>query len=246
MKKPYLKKYKEISSFIVWIVNGEYIRENINEEFTNYGQHYLFEFIPTKELWIDKECKEGDAAYYVDSMIVMHRLIAEGISHKRAVSIADKIEKRERAKSELLLKIKKKIKHKKELLDRIHRKLLKEYSGEVKVWVVDGELVRDLFFLDFTEGRHDLIYHFVPKNEVWIDDDISKKELKFVLLHELHERNLMLRGWTYDLRDERGPVERINKKARVHRSAHGSASKIEYFCRKHPEKIDELLKKEFR
>ena len=123
---------------------------------------------------------------------------------------------------------------------------MKKYSGEVKIWVVNGELVRDLFFLDFTEGGHDLIYPFVPKNEVWIDDDVSPKELKFILLHELHERNLMIKGWTYDLHDERTAIEKINKKAKIHRSAHGSASRIEYFCRKNPSKLDECLMKEVR
>ncbi len=55
MKKPYIKKFVEISHFKVWIVDGKYVRDNIDEEFNNYGQHYQFKFIPEKEFWIDRK-----------------------------------------------------------------------------------------------------------------------------------------------------------------------------------------------
>ena len=59
---------------------------------------------------------------------------------------------------------------------------IKKYSGAVKVWIIQGGLVRSLYFIHFTEGGHDLVYpHFVPKNEVWLDDDLSPGERKFVL-----------------------------------------------------------------
>ena len=45
-KKPYIKKYEEIAGFQVWIVDGDYIRNNLDIEFTNYGQHYRFKIIP--------------------------------------------------------------------------------------------------------------------------------------------------------------------------------------------------------
>ena len=46
MKKPYIKKYKSINGFDVWIVDGKYIRDKINEEFTNFGLNSRFRFIP--------------------------------------------------------------------------------------------------------------------------------------------------------------------------------------------------------
>ena len=62
---------------------------------------------------------------------------------------------------------------------------------------------------------------------MWIDDDIELDEIKFVLLHELHERNLMAKGMKYEL-------------------AHKNSSEIEYYCRKHPEGINQELKKEIK
>ena len=226
MKKPYIKKFSKISNFNVWIVDGKYIRDNINEEFTNYGQHYLFDFIPKNEFWIDKEGVPGEEKYYIDSMLVMNRLLAKGVSHAEAVRKADAIERRERSKSKLIKEEIKLEKQKDEIVDKVHKKLLKKFSSKkIKVWVVDGELVRDLFFIDFTEGGHNKIYPFIPLNEVWIDNDVENKEIKFVLIHELHERNLMAKGMDYD-------------------SAHKSSSEIEYSCRRNPEKLDKNLKAE--
>ncbi len=228
IEKIYIKKFGKFSGFKVWIVDGKYIRDNIEEEFTNYGQHYQFRFIPHDEFWIDKERNPGEEKYFIDSMLVMNRLISKGEGIKEAIKKANKIEKRERSKSRLMKREMRIKKNKGNVLKTVYKKLIKEYSfGKIKVWFVNGELVRDLFFLDFTEGGHDKVYSFIPENEVWIDDDLDLEELKFVLLHEIHERNLMSKGEDYD-------------------SSHKSSSKIEYYCRKHPRKLDKFLKKEFK
>jgi len=228
MKKPYIKKFSKVAHFTVWIVDGKYIREKINEEFTNYGQNYLFNFIPKDELWIDKERKPGEEKYYIDSMLAMNHLMAKGLSHAQASKIATILEKKERAKSELMKKEMKIIKDKTKLIESLHKRLLKKYSTKnVRVWIVDGEAVRDLFFLDFTEGGHEFVYSFVPKGEVWIDDDVREDEIKFVLLHEMHERKLMEKGMKYD-------------------EAHASSSAIEYHCRKHLNELDKNLNKEIK
>jgi hypothetical protein len=69
------------------------------------------------------------------------------------------------------------------------------------------------------------VYHFIPEDEIWIDDDISQRERKFIILHEMHERNLMEKGMDYP-------------------SAHRSATEIEDFCRHHTDKLDEAIKGE--
>ena len=225
MKKPYLKKHSVVSKVTVWIVDGEYIRNYFNEEFTNFGQHYRFPFIPKYEFWIDREYSDDETRFYIDHLLAENRLMAEGKKFCRALDLADKIEKRERSKSRLILKkLKRKI-HSPEIINRIHKRLLTQYSSNVKVWVVDGELVRDLFFIDFTEGGHYRVYHFIPSKEIWIDDDLSPKERKFVILHELHELNQMAKGGEYS-------------------SAHRSASEREYICRHHPAKINAMIKRE--
>lgn len=231
MKKPYIKKYKKFKNLTIWLVDGSYIREKIEKEFTNFGQHYRFKFIPQNEFWLDQEYAPGEEKYYVAHLLVENRLMAEGKSYTEAFKKANLIEKKERRKSKLIKTIlEKKLNHE-EIIKKIHKKLLKKYSQKVKVWIVNGELVRGLLFIDFTEGGHDKVYSFVPKNEVWLDDDIFPKERKFILLHELHERNLMCLGWSYDNKNKE-------------RSAHYSASRLEYFCRKNPDLLDKKLKEE--
>jgi hypothetical protein len=82
--------------------------------------------------------------------------------------------------------------------------------------------VRSVFDIDFTEGGHDYVYEFVPKNEVWIDDAIMAVERAYVLLHELHERNRMAEGWPYS-------------------KAHAESSRLEYHCRRHPDELHDKL-----
>src|SRR3989338_6719320 len=120
MKKPYLKKFTEIGDIKVFIVDGEYIRGNINEEFTNYGQHYRFPFIPENEFWIDHAREQGEEKYYIDSMLAMRRFLAKGVSHDEAVKKADAIERRERAKSRIMQKIIEIKNDKKELIKKFH------------------------------------------------------------------------------------------------------------------------------
>jgi hypothetical protein len=83
---------------------------------------------------------------------------------------------------------------------------------------------QSVFDVDFTECGQDYVYEFVPRNEVWINNDLEEAERLYVLLYELQERNLMAKGWTYD-------------------KAHEDSSKIEYYWRHHPIELhSELVK----
>jgi hypothetical protein len=244
MKKPYIKKHGRVSNFDVWIVNGSYIRTHLDKEFTNFGQKYQFRFIPENELWIDKKYGEQkEERYFIKNMITVNILLSKGWSYERAIKKAEEIERKDRKKHESIFReLKKFSRH--SMIRKVHKKLLKEYSKRLKVWVVRGNIVRDLFFIQFTEGGHDLVYPFIPKREIWLDDDLSKKERKFVLLHEAHERNLMVKGWSYAPDDDRAMTRWANQRAKIHKSAHTEASKIEYYYRHHPEHLKERLAKE--
>jgi len=228
VKKPYIKRLGKISAFQVWIVDGSYIRKNIYREFTNFGQHYRFKFIPKNEFWIDKSYGESEEKYYITHLLVENKLMALGKSYNIALERANKIEKRERRKSKLIKRLESIKWHKKEIiLKKIRKVILKSHSSYIKIWIVNGKLVRSLFYIDFTEGGHDKVYPFIPKNEIWLDDAVSQKERKYILLHESHERFLMAKGLSYD-------------------RAHKSSSKIEHFCRAHSHCLYAKLKEEIK
>jgi hypothetical protein len=93
---------------------------------------------------------------------------------------------------------------------------LERYSRpNLKVFVVDGQFVREHYDIDFTEGGHDLVYDFIPKGEVWLDLDVNVRELPYVLLHELTERGIMQREkLCYD--DAHDRANKVELNARTH------------------------------
>jgi len=54
--------------------DGKYIRDNVEEEFTNYGQHYQFRFIP-RWILIDKERSPGEESTLLILLLAMNRLM---------------------------------------------------------------------------------------------------------------------------------------------------------------------------
>jgi hypothetical protein len=224
LKPPYLEKVEERGKLKVWIVDGSYIRGHIDEEFTNFGQHYAFPYIPIDELWVDKEAEHDERRFFIDHLLTEHRLMAKGMPYDKALDEANREEHKERRRAGDLSRL---THHGQKLPDGkdVHERLWKKMENGVSVWIVNGRLVRSAFDIDFTQGGHDYVYEFVPQNEVWIDDAIEEKERGYVLLHELHERNLMATGWSYN-------------------KAHDESSHLEYRCRHHPDELHEALSKE--
>lgn len=66
------------------------------------------------------------------------------------------------------------------------------------VWLVNGSKIRRDIYPDFVFGGNDKRYAFIPPKEIWIDGDVSVYELEFTTEHEIHERNLMARGMSYE------------------------------------------------
>ena len=150
--------------------------------------------------------------------------MAGGMPYAKAIDRADAEERKERRRAGDIASVTKKGK---ELPSgaEMHERLWKALESGVKVWIINGRMVRSVFDIDFTEGGHDYVYEFVPQNEVWIDDAIVEPERGYVLLHELHERNLMAKGWPYS-------------------KAHADSSHVEYHCRHHPDELHDHLARE--
>ena len=216
-----IKKIGKRGKIFVWIVDGEKIRNEVDINFTNFGQHFRFSFIPKNEFWLDKEANPNEQHFFIDHLLVEWKLMKEGASYADALEMASKKERSERFKAKDFEKVD-------DFdgipdIEKIHRKLLGKNKKGISIWLVDGRLVRSVFNVDFTEGGHDLVYSFVPKNEVWVDDDLSKKEIPYVILHELYERSLML------------------KEIPNYNQAHEKAAKIEWQSRKNKKKLKENL-----
>jgi len=218
-KPPYLEKIQELPGVQVWIVDGSHVRGHIDEEFTNFGQHFRFPFIPENEFWIDREQVNDERHFFIEHMLVEHRLMKAGMPYEKAIVEADLAERKERRRSGAVRRM-----TRGGLPDgkAVHVRLWKTLESGLSVWIVDGAKVRSVFDIDFTAGGHDYVYEFVPENEVWIDNDIIEKERGYVLLHELHERNRMAAGWPYS-------------------KAHAESSRLELHGRHHPDELHDAL-----
>jgi len=62
------------------------------------------------------------------------------------------------------------------------------------IWIVDGARVRRDIFDEFLQGGNDQRYRFVPRNEIWIDDQLNCAEMEYQIIHQLRERASMARG----------------------------------------------------
>ncbi len=158
------------------IVDGYKIRNTIDLDFSCVEDNVTCPYIPKNEIWFDKlfikEKKE-----LMDTFI-KKRALMKKYDYEKAKEILrsgmDRIDQK-----------------------KVHLKLL-DKKGALKIFLVSGKLVRRYFDFNFVFGGHDLIYNYVPKNEIWLDDAILTKERKYVLIHELYERNLMKKGMHYN------------------------------------------------
>ena len=224
VKPPYIAKIDQRNDLTIWTVDGAYIRGHIDEEFTNFGQHYRYPYIPKNEFWIDREAHNNEHQFFIDHLLTEHRLMAKGMPYAKAIEEADQIERSERRRAGDMRKL---TKNGSRLPspEQVHERLWKKLENGISVWLVNGRLVRSVFDIDFTAGGHDYVYEFVPEKEAWIDDDIEQEERGYVLLHELHERNRMSTGWPYS-------------------KAHAESSRIESRCRHHPDQLHDALSEE--
>jgi hypothetical protein len=224
LKAAHIVKVDQRGDLAVWIVDGTYIRGHIDEEFTNFGQHFRYSYVPPKELWVDKEAEHDEQQFFIDHLMTEYKLMRKGMPYAQALTQADTRERIERRRSGDVSKMTRSGKKLPDGQD-VHDRLWKKLENGLSVWIVNGRLVRSTFDIDFTEGGHDYVYEFVPKNEVWIDDAIVEQERPYVLLHELHERNQMSKGWPYS-------------------KAHEESSRIEFRCRHHPDELHDALSAE--
>lgn len=157
------------------VVDGFNIRNSLDIEFGVIGDRAIYPYIPAGEIWLERYfLPEKDA-------------ILESFRRKKRLSRRHGYEK-----AKALLRPKRtdlgaRKKCRKTVLCRM---------GPIKIILVDGRLVRRRLDPNFCFGGHYLVYKYVPRSEVWLDDTAGP-ELKYVAIHELFELSLMQHGKDY-------------------------------------------------
>jgi hypothetical protein len=166
----------KVKNFIVCIVDGSIVRRDKDIEFCNYGQPLHFSFIPKNEIWIDQEAHPNEMRFFIIDALTEFEHMQKGSSYDQALQAVKKIDRTKRLQARQNLSLQKK-------LYTIYK--------DTSVYIVNGNYVRTYLDPTYTEGGHGYVYDYIPKNEVWIDDDIFPKERPYIFLHELIERYLM-------------------------------------------------------
>lgn len=220
LDSPKLQFLDNIAGFSIYEVDGDLIRES-DPDFQVGGQPYRYSFIPSDELWIDKNFDMNDTQYLIDYLLEEYILMFDGKSYTEAARNAEHVMNRERSRSLDLYGYN----VPKNQADYFHKEIYGNATN-VKVWIVDSFRVITLLDENFFESGNDRIYRYIPIEEIWIADDIDRNELNYVLLHELHERALMLNyRFPYDL-------------------AHRQSIELEFAARKNPGMLTKYLQAE--
>lgn len=206
--KQLLDTYGEYKIYLVddYLLRGESLEK---EEFGGFGSHYDFDFIPEREIWINQKATEIDRQCYIHHALAYARLMKAGTPWEKAYDTSLAIEQKLRRQlsgdtydetadgSDVSPEI------------RLHK--YGEFFGEdVTVWIVNGEEVRNHYRTEFIEGGHGYIYPWIPKGEIWIEDQVQESERPYILMHEFVEMIYM------------------QYKKADYGSAHGAAAKVEF------------------
>ncbi|MDD5362213.1 MAG: hypothetical protein PHN88_08775 [Ignavibacteria bacterium] len=205
----------ERNNFKVWVVDGALIRETIFNEFIYGGNDERYIFVPEGEMWIDNSISAEEYETTLQHEINERNLMRKfGMTyfdaHDSSLSLELQmraIYKSESEKHESLLPLMMPIDFdstqeieslpEKIKLKNIYRVPFGERNG-VKIWIVDGYAVRRDVYPDFGFSGNGYAYMFIPKDEIWIDGEITCEEIEYSISLELKERELMSAGKYYD------------------------------------------------
>lgn len=212
--------------FEICIVDGPLVRLKIYSEFLYGGNEQRYLFNPKHEIWIDNSISAEEYRYTVAHELNERHLMASfGYTYADAHDSSLRVERKMRlADQEMALYHESElskvvpfdcdsIKEIPELGDSIKLTgiYLQMYSirNGISIWIVNGSNIRRDIYPDFGLSGNDLAYYFIPKNEIWIDEQISCEETEFSILCETTERKFLSDGKGYDFAYGKGISEEM-------------------------------------
>jgi len=80
----------------------------------------------------------------------------------------------------------------KPLQEQASKNYLSSLWDGTKIFVVNGDEVRDNYETDFIGGGHGHVYpELIPKDEIWVESMESKNDQEEILMHEIVEWYIM-------------------------------------------------------
>ena len=211
----------------VWRVDGHFIRDRLDVDFTNGSHDLVSRFVPANEIWLDREAPaapgqrgEGEWRLWLLFQLAHRRRMLAGATYLQALAVAERVE-RDARRSELGGRVDRR-------RDAVRAAALRGSLGVqdgVRIFLVHGRAVRDRAYVHFTMGGHPRRYRFIPPGEVWIDDAVAPAERAAIVHHELVELKLMENdGLGYHEAHERASAAELRFRRRAGRVGRAGAA----------------------
>lgn len=211
----YRIQLEEKKNMAIWIVDGLTVRREIFAEFLYGGNPAPYLFVPANEIWIDNAISAEEFEYTLahelnEYSLMMKKRMSYSAAHDSSLSLERKMRNNDLLTAAEHERITRRVsptdcdglKQIKELPDSISLKNIyrQKYSSVngIDIWIIDGAKVRRDIFPDFGFSGNDLAYNFIPRNEIWIDGQVSCEETDISIKAELEERALLKTGLLYD------------------------------------------------
>lgn len=172
--------YRRYGEYTVYVVDGEAVRDlrpEGDEEFGEWSIHVYFpKLIPDNEIWLEDDLPETEYPFVLANAFTQLRRLSSGASKDAAYEAGNEAERRLRQMRDAeLLKA-----------GQVHVRRYVQI-GPIAVWLVNGEVIRDRYYVPFIEGGNHDRYVWIPTNEVWLEYTMHPDELPFILIHECVE-----------------------------------------------------------
>lgn len=94
---PYVRILHDLPEVTIWLVDGKYVRDHIDLDFTEGGNGGRFEFIPDDEVWIDDTLDEAEWKDTISHELLERFMMSQGDSYDTGHEKANILEGAERA-----------------------------------------------------------------------------------------------------------------------------------------------------
>ncbi len=90
------------------------------------------------------------------------------------------------------------------------------FADAGSIYLVNGCQIRRSVDIDFTCGGHGFRYHYIPFNEIWIDNGLVEEERAPTICHELIERALMKERVDYNTSHDQASRVEMMMRSRIY------------------------------
>ncbi|MGD9679807.1 MAG: hypothetical protein AB7W16_01370 [Candidatus Obscuribacterales bacterium] len=197
----------------IWIVDGFKVVRDLYPPFVMGGNDQRYRFNPDDDIWIDNRIGVEELEYTIAHELIERRLMLEnGMTYEKAHNQGLALEKKMRVRH------RRSVKNHARKVDSMLLPFLRMPFGRardgVRVFIVDGPLVRRELDGDFCFGANDLAADYVPAGEIWLDSAMSCEHAYYALLHQREERRRLASGMPWDDAYESALALRIAEQSR--------------------------------